>query len=107
MLSIPANTRVPTTSEEHQSRIVNSRNNRALHGDAPLGGQGLNLDLQDGLNRNRKRPPRWRAGTDRLLDSEHAERPPTVADAVENSRMQSELRSTEPSPKQRVGWSRN
>jgi 2-polyprenyl-6-methoxyphenol hydroxylase-like FAD-dependent oxidoreductase len=71
----------------------------AAHIHAPLGGQGLNLGLQDAFNLG------WKlAGAvdgwapDGLLDSYEAERRPVAADVLVLTRAQSELFSLEPGP---------
>lgn len=64
----------------------------AAHVHAPLGGQGLNLGLQDAFNLG------WKlamvvAGTapDELLDTYHAERHPVAEAVIENTRAQAAL----------------
>ena len=71
----------------------------AAHIHPPIGGQGLNLGVQDAFNLG------WKlAGTingwapDGLLDTYQAERHPVAADVLDNTRAQMELLSTEPGP---------
>lgn len=71
----------------------------AAHVHPPLGGQGLNLGIQDAFNLG------WKLAADvagwapeGLLDSYHTERHPVAADVLNNTRAQSELTSTEPGP---------
>ncbi len=71
----------------------------AAHVHPPLGGQGLNLGIQDAFNLG------WKLAADvagwapeGLLDSYHTERHPVAADVLNNTRAQSELISTEPGP---------
>ncbi|GAA4431811.1 rifampin monooxygenase [Georgenia halophila] len=71
----------------------------AAHVHPPLGGQGLNLGIQDAFNLGWKlaaevggRAPQG------LLDSYETERHPVAADVLDNTRVQSELMSTEPGP---------
>ena len=69
----------------------------AAHVHPPLGGQGLNLGIQDAFNLGWKLAAEingW-APVD-LLDSYHSERHPVGADVLNNTRAQSELMSTEP-----------
>ena len=64
-----------------------------------LGGQGLNLGLQDAFNLGWKLAAEvdgW--APEGLLDSYHAERHPVAADVLTTTRAQSELMSTEPGP---------
>ncbi|MGW5147240.1 rifampin monooxygenase [Rhodococcus koreensis] len=71
----------------------------AAHVHPPLGGQGLNLGIQDAFNLGWKLAAEingW-APVD-LLDSYHSERHPVGADVLNNTRAQSELMSTEPGP---------
>lgn len=69
----------------------------AAHIHPPVGGQGLNLGVQDAFNLGWKLAAALRGEVD-LLDSYEAERRP-VADAVlDNTRAQMELMRTEPGP---------
>ncbi|EMY35990.1 FAD-dependent monooxygenase [Arthrobacter crystallopoietes BAB-32] len=71
----------------------------AAHIHAPLGGQGLNLGLQDAFNLGWKLAAEvngW--APDGLLDSYETERRPVAADVLDNTRAQAELMSTEPGP---------
>jgi 2-polyprenyl-6-methoxyphenol hydroxylase-like FAD-dependent oxidoreductase len=71
----------------------------AAHIHPPIGGQGLNLGLQDAFNLGWKLAAEingW-APPD-LLDSYQAERRPVAADVLNNTRAQSELMSTGPGP---------
>jgi rifampicin monooxygenase len=71
----------------------------AAHVHPPVGGQGLNLGIQDAFNLGWKLAAEvagW-APQD-LLDSYHAERHPVAADVLNNTRAQMELLSTEPGP---------
>jgi 2-polyprenyl-6-methoxyphenol hydroxylase-like FAD-dependent oxidoreductase len=72
----------------------------AAHIHPPLGGQGLNLGLQDAFNLGWKLAAEiggWAPET--LLDSYQAERHPVAADVLTNTRAQSELQSLEPGPR--------
>ena len=65
-----------------------------------MGGQGLNLGIQDAFNLGWKLAAEiagW-APPD-LLDSYGSERRPVAADVLENTRAQAELLSTEPGPR--------
>jgi 2-polyprenyl-6-methoxyphenol hydroxylase-like FAD-dependent oxidoreductase len=69
----------------------------AAHVHPPMGGQGLNLGIQDAFNLG------WKLAAvaagwapDGLLDSYEAERHPVAADVLDNTRAQAELMSTEP-----------
>jgi rifampicin monooxygenase len=71
----------------------------AAHVHPPLGGQGLNLGIQDAVNLG------WKLAADLegwapagLLDSYHTERHPVAADVLSTTRAQSELISPEPGP---------
>ena len=78
---------------------------RGLAGDAahvhpPLGGQGLNLGIQDAFNLGWKLAAEadgW--APEGLLDSYHDERHPVAAAVLDNTRAQGELISTEPGPR--------
>jgi 2-polyprenyl-6-methoxyphenol hydroxylase-like FAD-dependent oxidoreductase len=72
----------------------------AAHIHPPLGGQGLNLGIQDAFNLG------WKLAADiggwapeGLLDSYESERRPVAADVLDNTRVQAELLSTEPGPR--------
>lgn len=71
----------------------------SAHVHPPLGGQGLNLGIQDAFNLG------WKLAAEvagwappGLLDSYHAERRPVAADVLDNTRAQMLLLSTEPGP---------
>ncbi|SNY68358.1 FAD-dependent monooxygenase [Paractinoplanes atraurantiacus] len=69
----------------------------AAHIHPPIGGQGLNLGLQDAFNLGWKLAAQirgWAPGT--LLDTYEAERRPVAAAVLDNTRAQTELLSTEP-----------
>ncbi|MGI8331658.1 rifampin monooxygenase [Actinomadura scrupuli] len=71
----------------------------AAHVHPPLGGQGLNLGIQDAFNLGWKLAAEvggW--APEGLLDSYHTERHPVAADVLDNTRAQMELISTEPGP---------
>jgi 2-polyprenyl-6-methoxyphenol hydroxylase-like FAD-dependent oxidoreductase len=71
----------------------------AAHVHPPLGGQGLNLGIQDAFNLGWKLAAEvngW--GPEGLLDSYGAERRPIADDVLNNTRAQSVLMSTEPGP---------
>ena len=71
----------------------------AAHVHPPLGGQGLNLGIQDAFNLGWKLAAEvngW--APDGLLDSYCAERHPVAEDVLTNTRAQSELLSAEPGP---------
>src|SRR5690606_1402667 len=71
----------------------------AAHVHAPLGGQGLNLGLQDAFNLGWKLAAQVRGwAPDGLLDSYESERRPVAADVLDNTRAQSELMRLEPGP---------
>ena len=70
---------------------------RRIH--PPLGGQGLNLGIQDAFNLGWKLAAEvdgW--APEGLLDSYHTERHPVAADVLDNTRAQVELLSLEPGP---------
>jgi 2-polyprenyl-6-methoxyphenol hydroxylase-like FAD-dependent oxidoreductase len=69
----------------------------AAHVHPPVGGQGLNLGVQDAVNLGWKLAAEvagWAPAG--LLDSYHTERHPVAADVLDNTRAQMELLSTEP-----------
>ena len=69
----------------------------AAHIHPPVGGQGLNLGIQDAFNLGWKLAAEvggW--APEGLLDSYHAERHPVAADVLENTRAQMELLSLDP-----------
>lgn len=71
----------------------------AAHVHPPLGGQGLNLGIQDAFNLGWKLAAEvggW--APDGLLDSYDTERRPVAEDVLTITRAQSELLSTEPGP---------
>jgi len=71
----------------------------AAHVHPPLGGQGLNLGIQDAFNLGWKLAAEidgW--ATDGLLDSYGTERRPVAEDVLSITRVQSELLSPEPGP---------
>ena len=71
----------------------------AAHIHPPVGGQGLNLGIQDAFNLGWKLAAEvngW--APDGLLDSYQAERRPVAADVLDNTRAQMELMSLEPGP---------
>ncbi|KXF50084.1 MULTISPECIES: rifampin monooxygenase [Rhodococcus] len=71
----------------------------AAHVHPPLGGQGLNLGVQDAFNLGWKLAAEvngW--APEGLLDSYHTERHPVAADVLNNTRVQSELLSAAPGP---------
>jgi hypothetical protein len=71
----------------------------AAHIHPPLGGQGLNLGIQDAFNLGWKLAAEvhgW--APEGLLDSYQAERHPVAADVLDNTRAQVELTSLEPGP---------
>jgi 2-polyprenyl-6-methoxyphenol hydroxylase-like FAD-dependent oxidoreductase len=72
----------------------------AAHVHPPLGGQGLNLGIQDAFNLGWKLAAEvsgWAPSG--LLDTYHAERHPVAADVLNTTRAQSELISPEPGPR--------
>jgi 2-polyprenyl-6-methoxyphenol hydroxylase-like FAD-dependent oxidoreductase len=71
----------------------------AAHIHPPLGGQGLNLGIQDAFNLGWKLAAEvngW--APEALLDSYHTERHPVAGDVLNNTRAQVELTSLEPGP---------
>ncbi len=71
----------------------------AAHVHPPMGGQGLNLGIQDAFNLGWKLAAEvggW--APEGLLDSYHTERHPVAADVLVNTRAQMVLMSTEPGP---------
>jgi 2-polyprenyl-6-methoxyphenol hydroxylase-like FAD-dependent oxidoreductase len=71
----------------------------AAHVHPPMGGQGLNLGIQDAFNLGWKLAAEvagWAPAG--LLDSYCTERHPVAADVLNNTRAQMELLSTEPGP---------
>jgi len=72
----------------------------AAHIHPPVGGQGLNLGIQDAFNLGWKLAAEVRGrAPDDLLDSYHAERHPVAADVLDNTRAQMLLLSAEPGPR--------
>ncbi|WP_148261113.1 rifampin monooxygenase [Conexibacter woesei] len=72
----------------------------AAHIHPPIGGQGLNLGVQDAFNLGWKLAAKihgWAPET--LLDTYQAERHPVAEDVLDNTRAQMELLSTEPGPR--------
>jgi len=71
----------------------------AAHIHPPLGGQGLNLGIQDAFNLGWKLAAAVRGWAPAgLLDSYQTERKPVAADVLSNTRAQGELLSLEPGP---------
>jgi rifampicin monooxygenase len=71
----------------------------AAHIHPPMGGQGLNLGVQDAFNLGWKLAAQiggW--APEGLLDSYHTERHPVADDVLNNTRAQAVLLSTEPGP---------
>jgi 2-polyprenyl-6-methoxyphenol hydroxylase-like FAD-dependent oxidoreductase len=71
----------------------------AAHVHPPLGGQGLNLGIQDAFNLGWKLAAEvngW--APEGLLDSYQAERHPVAAEVLDNTRAQTELMAVEPGP---------
>ncbi|MEU4570694.1 rifampin monooxygenase [Micromonospora sp. NPDC023956] len=71
----------------------------AAHVHPPMGGQGLNLGIQDAFNLGWKLAAEvngW--APEGLLDSYHTERHPVAAAVLDNSRVQTVLMSVEPGP---------
>ncbi|NUW43367.1 rifampin monooxygenase [Nonomuraea rhodomycinica] len=72
----------------------------AAHIHPPIGGQGLNLGVQDAFNLGWKLAAQIRGwAPEPLLDSYQAERRPVAEDVLDNTRAQMELLSTEPGPR--------
>ncbi|MFK3980617.1 rifampin monooxygenase [Micromonospora sp. NPDC050397] len=72
----------------------------AAHIHPPIGGQGLNLGVQDVFNLGWKLAAQvhgWAPET--LLDTYQAERHPVAEEVLDNTRAQTELLSTEPGPR--------
>jgi rifampicin monooxygenase len=72
----------------------------AAHIHPPVGGQGLNLGIQDAFNLGWKLAAEvagW--APERLLDSYHTERHPVAADVLDYTRAQMQLLSPEPGPR--------
>ncbi len=72
----------------------------AAHIHPPMGGQGLNLGIQDAFNLGWKLAAEvggW--APEGLLDSYHTERHPVAADVLDNTRAQTVLLSPEPGPR--------
>ncbi|PRZ42555.1 2-polyprenyl-6-methoxyphenol hydroxylase-like FAD-dependent oxidoreductase [Antricoccus suffuscus] len=71
----------------------------AAHVHPPLGGQGLNLGIQDAFNLGWKLAAEVNGrAPDGLLDSYHAERHPVADDVLTITRVQSQLISPDPGP---------
>ncbi|MBM7784297.1 rifampin monooxygenase [Tenggerimyces flavus] len=71
----------------------------AAHIHPPIGGQGLNLGVQDAFNLGWKLAAEIRGwAPETLLDTYQAERHPVAADVLDNTRAQLELLSPEPGP---------
>jgi 2-polyprenyl-6-methoxyphenol hydroxylase-like FAD-dependent oxidoreductase len=69
----------------------------AAHIHPPIGGQGLNLGIQDAVNLGWKLAAQIRGwAPDTLLDTYQAERRPVAADVLDNTRAQTELLSPGP-----------
>ena len=69
----------------------------AAHIHPPIGGQGLNLGIQDAVNLGWKLAARTRGWAPApLLDTYEAERRPVAEDVLENTRAQTELLSEDP-----------
>lgn len=69
----------------------------AAHVHPPVGGQGLNLGVQDAFNLGWKLAAQVRGwAPEGLLDSYQAERRPVAADVLDNTRAQMQLMSLEP-----------
>ncbi|MEU4803813.1 rifampin monooxygenase [Actinosynnema sp. NPDC023587] len=71
----------------------------AAHIHPPIGGQGLNLGVQDAVNLGWKLAAHVRGwAPEKLLDTYEAERHPVAADVLDNTRAQTELLSAGPGP---------
>jgi 2-polyprenyl-6-methoxyphenol hydroxylase-like FAD-dependent oxidoreductase len=71
----------------------------AAHLHPPIGGQGLNLGVQDACNLGWKLAAQIRGwAPETLLDTYQAERHPVAEAVLDNTRAQTELLSTEPGP---------
>ncbi len=72
----------------------------AAHIHPPMGGQGLNLGIQDAFNLGWKLAAEIRGWAPRdLLDTYHAERHPVASEVLYNTRAQAVLISPEPGPR--------
>jgi 2-polyprenyl-6-methoxyphenol hydroxylase-like FAD-dependent oxidoreductase len=72
----------------------------AAHIHPPIGGQGLNLGVQDAFNLGWKLAAQVRGrAPEVLLDTYQAERHPVAEAVLDNTRAQTELLSTEPGPR--------
>lgn len=72
----------------------------AAHVHPPIGGQGLNLGVQDAVNLGWKLAAQVRGwAPETLLDTYHAERHPVAEEVLDNTRAQMELLSTGPGPR--------
>ncbi|WP_121398003.1 rifampin monooxygenase [Micromonospora sp. M71_S20] len=71
----------------------------AAHVHPPMGGQGLNLGIQDSFNLGWKLAAAVKGwAPDDLLDSYESERHPVAADVLTNTRAQMQLTTNEPGP---------
>ncbi|MEW2359153.1 rifampin monooxygenase [Spirillospora sp. NPDC029432] len=72
----------------------------AAHIHPPIGGQGLNLGVQDAFNLGWKLAAQILGrAPETLLDTYQSERRPVAEDVLDNTRAQMELQSTEPGPR--------
>ncbi|MEV4087714.1 FAD-dependent monooxygenase, partial [Nonomuraea fuscirosea] len=72
----------------------------AAHIHPPIGGQGLNLGVQDAVNLGWKLAARIRGwAPEPLLDTYQAERRPVAEDVLDNTRAQAELLAPGPGPR--------
>ena len=72
----------------------------AAHIHPPVGGQGLNLGVQDAVNLGWKLAAQIRGwAPDTLLDTYQAERRPVAEDVLDNTRAQLELLAADPGPR--------